>query len=363
MKKRNILLVVLAGSLTYGAAMAAQPGDKGPKEKIVPTIDNYFVPTTGLDIYSDIGYVDNVADIPAPRDFQFFVTGNIQKLYTDTAEDVEVNGASIVQKEGKGKNQVKFINDFDQYTGKAVVVTKGKDKFNNVEIYEARTDLEYTLEMPDSTNNCPEGTLQFIADYVHPETDFPDRTGLSKVNSVIYIFQATSDGDPIFPPIAGGNDTNDTSISACVKEGYSVIVAGIRSIQDAYTTETVDLSQSELNFTLPGYRFVGLDLDKDGIADKLDANQDGFLDGLPIGVGCTDPFPNNADIIMDPPVGEKAYTFAKGTDIDGLDIIAPNTISYHSPLCENPGLENFELIMTDGEDQKNMVVTYQRTNP
>ena len=257
-------------------AQAAKP------VKVEPTIDNYLQPNPGITVLSNVGWFTNINDPAQPRDHQYFITGETGEAYLDTAEDFEVNGSSVVtpinptyNKNGKLlKTDGGLINDFDQYTGNAVVVLKGKTKEAPVDVYEARADItgpNGNIELPGAGNGCAPWQVYVKADFVHPGT-FEDKSYFEKVNSLLFINQYR-DGEPA-EELAFLVDDNTTRIGACADRGYTVQVDGDRSIQDAYTGLTIGLDHDSWTVDLPPIAptLVGVDLDLDGVADIVDEN-------------------------------------------------------------------------------------------
>jgi len=132
------------------------------------------------------------------------------------------------------------------------------------------------------------------------------------------------------------------------------------------TSRSFTLDEQVYNGTIatpPTFKFVGLDSNGDGIANLLDANEDGIIDGAGIEVNCNTPFPDKSWIIMDPPQGERTYTFSENpvSAPQGWDIIPPNLVWYGADCTDAGTTVSPQIIAVSQGIQKNLTVRYNVT--
>jgi hypothetical protein len=107
------------------------------------------------------------------------------------------------------------------------------------------------------------------------------------------------------------------------------------------------------------FTFIGLDFDGDGDADRLDADQDGILDGAPLAIGCNDSEPRKDYIVVDPPLDERTYTFTEDNAPSGWQIIAPNLVQYDADCADADTTVSPHILGSDGTTNKGLTVKYK----
>ena len=103
------------------------------------------------------------------------------------------------------------------------------------------------------------------------------------------------------------------------------------------------------------------DTNGDGKADRLDADQDGVLDGDPIAIGCNDSNPRKDHIIMDPPLDERTYTFTANNVPNGWEIIDPNLVQYDADCQDSGTTVTPEIRANDSTTEKGLTIQYSVT--
>lgn len=109
------------------------------------------------------------------------------------------------------------------------------------------------------------------------------------------------------------------------------------------------------------FRFVGLDFNGDGEADRKDSDQDGVLDGSPLTVGCNESEPRKYYIVVDPPLDERTYTFTEHNAPDGWGFIEPDLIQYDANCLDAGTTVSPEIRGNDGMTESGLIIHYNVT--
>jgi len=100
-------------------------------------------------------------------------------------------------------------------------------------------------------------------------------------------------------------------------------------------------------------RIYGIDMNGDGIADAVDADEDGDIDS-PISVSCSAPFPYEHTLIVDPP-GNFTYF---GVDLpEGMGLSQGTGVIGYVPPCSDVGQSHSVGFYASGQSQTTPLVT------
>ena len=141
-------------------------------------------------------------------------------------------------------------------------------------------------------------------------------------------------------------------------DGSVYTVVGERFLEgvDIPATEHLDYEFIDPNRE---FTFVGLDFDGDGEADRLDADQDGILDGAPLMINCNDSEPRKDYIVVDPALDERTYTFMANNAPSGWQIIAPDLVQYAADCADADTTVAPQILGNDGTTDKGLTVQYK----
>ena len=144
-------------------------------------------------------------------------------------------------------------------------------------------------------------------------------------------------------------------------DGSVYAVVGERLLSGVDLPATEDLGHV-FNDPDREFTFVGLDLNDDGVANRVDNDDDGILDGSPVSIGCNDAEPRKDHLLMDPPIDERTYTFTAISGPDGWGITAPNVVGYDAN-CTDAGMSVSAVVRAnDGTTVKELTIRYGVTN-